>query len=72
MFRGMAASCIFRKALTYMAALCVFYGRHTGGSDEKTILKNSRGGKNEKVYRKADGVLKLFDKSGKLLREIKM
>ena len=39
---------------------------------EKTILKNSRGGKNEKVYCKADGVLKLFDKSGKLLREIKM
>ena len=55
-----------------MAAFFVFYGRHTGGSDEKTILKNSRGGKNEKICCKADGMLKLFDKSGKLLREIKM
>lgn len=62
----------FARRCRITAALCVFYGRHTGGSDEKTILKNPRGGKDEKLYRKADGVLKLFDKSGKLIQEIKM
>ena len=72
----MAASCIFRKALPlYGSALYALRQSILGTSAEsKNNLEsyNSRGSKDEKVYRKADGVLKLFDKSGKLIQEIEM